>query len=59
MSQLVLPLCLRRSIILYLSDTYALFTPLIVQIIPFFSFLLCIDFNFTIAWEVNDVSTGK
>jgi hypothetical protein len=33
--------------------------PLIVQIIPFIPFLLCNDFNFTVAWEVNGVSTGK
>jgi len=56
MSQLVLPLCLRHITILYLWDTYAPFTPLIDQIIPF---LLRNDFNFTVAWEVNGVSTGK
>jgi len=59
MSQLVLHLCLRHITILYLSDVYAPFMPLIVQIIPFISFLLVNDFNFTVAWEVNGVSTGK
>jgi len=44
---------------LYLSDTYAPFTPLIVQIIPFISFLLCNDFNFIVVWEANGVSTDK